>query len=298
MSVPACPRRLTFRSTPPHLGLVVVVACLVLSAGPARSAPQARAVIEGGHRVGSFEIGKPWGPYGKVLGQPTRTRQSENSTSARMLYYKKYGLYFFVKKDTVNGISVESPLFATSEGIHVGSSRADVVKKYGAPQSLRREDVVYPEHGIGFTYQGERVSRVFVFDKEARDLVKGDRLIVPGQRVGGMRLGDAATTVTRGWKDPQSRADFPGKSGAQTWAFTDRGVNLVVFQGRIDAVWLFSAEFRTAKDIHVGSKRDAVIQAYGKPTDRKEGLESYRKSGLIFFYENGVVREIYVKRPD
>ena len=298
MSASVFSRRLIFRPTPFHLGLIVVATCLAFWAVPVRGAPETRALIEGGRRVGSFEIGKPWGPYGKALGQPTQTRQSENSTTAKMLYYKKYGLFFLVKKDTVNGISVASPLFVTSDGLHVGSTRADVLKKYGAPQSLRQEEVVYPEHGIGFTYAGERVIRVYVFDKEARDLVKGDRLIVLGQRVGGMRLGDAATFVTRGWKEPQSRADFPGKSGAQTWAYTDKGVTLVVFQGRIDGVWLFTPEFRTAKDIHVGSRREAVIQAYGKPTDRKEGLESYRKSGLIVFYENGVVREIYVKMPD
>ena len=120
---------------------------------------------------------------------------------------------------------------------------------------------------------------------------------MPGSRVGGIRLGASIQTVAREWKDPEKQADVPQKKGARVWAYTSKGVNIVVSEGVIDAVWIFSPEFRTAKGIHVGSKRAEVVAAYGRPSSRTEDIESYGKAGLDVKYEGGVARQIFIRRP-
>jgi hypothetical protein len=272
---------------------LLVLALLVLAQRPAFADP--RSLITGGKGVGSFQLGKKFTPYSNALGQPTKVVTSEVSDNARMVYYKKYGMYFFVKKDVVNGIQVESPLFATPEGIHVGSERMEVLRTYGQPQALRADDVTYPERGLAFSFRNGKVARIIVVDKEDRDLASGDRRIVPGVRVGGLEIGQPVEFVLKQWKNPSRRAPFPNKQGAELWSYPRKGVIVITWQGRIDGIWIFSPEFRTIRDIHVGSKRDDVIRAYGKPKAREDNMESYPDSGMGYFYEKGVVKQIYIK---
>lgn len=270
------------------------LACvLALLLGRAHASPS-RALITGGKGVGSFQLGKPFGPYEKALGAPTKVQASEVSNDAKLVYYQKYGMFFFVKKDLVNGITVSSPLFSTSEGLHVGSDESEVTRAFGPAQKLN-DGVVYPERGIGFTFEAGTVSRIYVMDKEGRDLASGDLRIVPGDRVGGMRLGQPVAFVVKQWGDPSKRAPFAQKPECELWSYEKKGVIVITWQGKIDGVMLFSPAFRTARGIHVGSRRDAVLKAYGKAGAREEGLESYPALGIGFFYEEGAVKQIYVK---
>lgn len=261
--------------------------CSVVCAAPNAS------TIEGGKGVGSYQLGKPFTPYQKALGEPTKVMTSEFSDKTRFFYYKKYGLYFFVKKDTVNGIQIESPLMATQEGVHVGSVRAEVVRVYGSPQP-REYGIAYPERGLGFSFKDDRVLRILVFDKEERDLASGDYRIVPGVRVGGIQLGQSVTFVLKQWKEPQKKAPFRNKEGAELWSYEKKGVMVITFQGRVDGLWISSGAFHTVKDVHVGSKRDDVVRAYGNPKSKEENMETYPDNGLAFFYEKGVVKQIVV----
>ena len=263
--------------------------------GRAHAEPSS-AVITGGKGVGSFMLGKKFGPYAKALGTPTKTQQSEVASDAKLVYYKKFGMFFFVKKDVVNGITVSSPLFATAEGVHVGSDEAEVTRAYGAAQRLD-SGVVYPERGIGFTFEGGKVSRIYVMDKEARDLLSGDLRIVPGVRVGGLKLGLPVEQVVKQWKEPDKRAPFPQKSGCELWSYEKKGIIVITWQGKIDGVMVFSPAFRTDKDLHVGSRRDAVVRACGKAKTQEEGMEAYPALGIGFFYESDAVKQIYVKSP-
>lgn len=275
---------------------VAFLSLLALFVTAALAGPSA-SVITGGKGVGSFLLGRSFAPYEKALGAPTRSQRSDSAEDARLVYYKKYGMYFFVKKGTVNGITVESPLFSTPEGLHVGSAEADVSRLLGAAQSLRAGEVVYPERGLGFTLSNGKVARIYVTDREERDVASGDLRIVPGVRVGGIQLGQPAEFVLKAWKEPSKRAPFPQREGSQLWSYEKKGAVLIVFQGKIDGIWLFSGAFRTVKDIHVGSRRDAVVAAYGNPKGREDNMESYPSIGIAFFYENGAVKQIYVKEP-
>lgn len=270
---------------------------LLLLLAPRVAAADPRSTIFPGKGVGSYQLGKKFSAYSNALGKPTRTVQSENSESARMLYFKQYGMYFFVKKDLVHGITVESPLFVTAEGIHVGSEQGEVMRTYGTPQSLRAGEVVYPERGLGFTFQGGKVARIYVMDKEDRDLASGDLRIVPGVRVGGIQLGQATDFVVQQWKKPDKKVPVPKKAGYEMWSYPDKGMIVVVYKNRVDGIMISTPGFRTIKDIHVGSKREDVVRAYGKPKSRDNAhdLESYPDNGIEFSYEKGVVRQILVR---
>lgn len=274
--------------------LFCALACALTLVATQAHAEPSRTLISGGKSVGSFQLGKTFGPYEKALGAPTKVQASEVSDDAKLVYYKKYGLYFFVKKDVVNGITVSSPLFSTAQGLHVGSDEAEVTRVFGSAQKLN-DGVVYPEQGIGFTFEGGKVTRIYVMDKEGRDLASGDLRIVPGARVGGLRLGQSVDFVIKQWKEPSKRAPFKQKPHCELWSYEKKGIIVVTWQGKVDGVMVFSPAFRTERGTHVGSRRDAVTKAYGKAVTQEEGLASYPHLGIGFFYQDGAVKQIYVK---
>ncbi|MBM3460541.1 MAG: hypothetical protein FJX76_00375 [Armatimonadetes bacterium] len=267
----------------------------VLLGLPAAAQVDKRSVIEGGKRVGTYELGKKWSAYEKVLGTPSKTQQSENAENARLVVYKQYGMGFFVKKDLVNGMYVDSPLFVTVEGVRVGMPSSGVEKAYGAPERVDDRYVRYPEKGLAFYFDKGKVTHIYVFDREERDLASGDRRIVPGSRVGGIQLGTSLDFVLKQWKNPTRRGPLPSKKGAELWSYQRHGVIVVAYEGRVDGVWIFNPEFRTGKEIHVGSARNEVVAAYGKADRKEEEMEIYSKLGLGFLYkENGKVGQIMV----
>lgn len=283
-------RFLAVRFVPLLVGMLLVVGI------PVHAAP-VHAVIFGGRGVGPYALGHDFSTYERALGRPTRTQDSDNAADARTVYYKRYGLYFFVKRGAVNGISVESPLLSTPEGVHVGTDRGTVTRLYGEPQALRPGNVVYPERGLGFTFVADRVERIYVMDKEACDVASGDLRIVPGARVGGMHVGGSVDFVLHAWGEPTKKGPFPKKPGVELWSYEKKGVIVIVADRRIDGLWVFSGAFRTDRNLHVGSPRAEVVMAYGKPKTTEDNMETYPDQGFAVFYEKGVVKQIYVKAP-
>ena len=290
-------------------GAALALSALLLGAvahpGLAAAAPVQRlaqregTLIVGGQGVADFRLGARYSEFCAVLGKPTRSQVSRNANDASGYFFKRFGLLFFVKKDRVNGISVSSPLMQTPEGVRVGSARELVSRCYGSPQALGAgsDRLVYPERGLGFDFKAGRVANIYVFDKEARDLVSGDRRIVAGARVGGMQLGQGTDGVTRSWQQADTQSDLPSKPGARLWSYKSHGVVVVVFEGRIDGVWLFNPEFRTSEDLGVGSTQAEVRKAYGRPSAVEKGLEMYGPRGIGFLYEKGRAVEVMVLKP-
>lgn len=272
------------------------MAAVVAVVSPVLADPGRRSSIEGGKRVGGFELGRKFSDYSKVLGSATKTTQSDVSDDAKLVYYKQYGLWFLVKKDLVNGITVASPLFTTVEGVKIGSTPDDVVRCYGQPESTGRTDYVrYPEKGLAFSYENGRVSRIYVVDKEQRDLARGDARIVPGSRAGGLQLGQHIDFVLKQWKNPSKRVAIPNRPGMEWWSYQNKGVMVVVNNGRLGGLRIFSPDFRTGQDIHVGSTRGDVLRVFGKPTRKDEALEEYPARGIGFvFDEDDKVSEIWI----
>ncbi len=238
----------------------------------------------------------PFARIQRALGSPPVVRPSEYSQDARFVYYRRYGLGFLLKREVVTGIMVQSPLFQTPEGIAVGAIRRTVQHAYGSPQTLGPHDVAYPERGLSFTYHAGRVARIYVVDREKRDLASGDRRIVPGVRVGGMHLGRSARIVLAQWGQPQKKSPVAGQRGATLWSYLhSKGMMVVVRRGVVAGLIVVSPEFRTPEGVHVGSSRADVVACYGAPQRGSDGMETYPRRGLGFVYDQSrAVQEIFV----
>lgn len=269
------------------LVLLVMLCC-------ANAWADSRPVIQGGKGVGMFLLGKKFSSYQKQLGEPTKVMTSEQSDTTKLVYFKKYGMYFYVAKDTINGINIESPLFFTPEGIRVGAQRDEVLRTYGEPQNLQGNVIVYPERGLSFSFKNGRVALIAVEDKQNRDLAMGDLNIVPGLRVGGIRLGQSTDFLVQQWKAPSKKEAFKPKKGAEMWTYPKKGILVLNYQGRIDMIMVINPAYHTNRNIHIGSSRDEVSRAYGRPSKHEDKADEYADKGITFRYSGGAVQEIWV----
>ncbi|MHB2018000.1 MAG: hypothetical protein ACYCW6_13700 [Candidatus Xenobia bacterium] len=270
----------------------VLVICLF---APTWAADDAH-LVRGGVSVGPYRLGSDFSASRKALGKPDRTQESQIPPyDTHLFWYEKQGLAFFVKGSTLNGITVISTDYHTPEGIRVGSSRAQVEHVYGPPAKLRQRDVTYPELGLAFTYDSSgHVQRLFVVDKEARDALKGDRQIVAGQRLGGIRLGGSVADVVAQWGKPTRTAQLPSSPDHTLLQFEDQGIILVMYNGRIDGVTTVSGEYTTPNGLHVGVSRADVYKIYGSHPVNADGIDAYKSKGIGFTFEGDKVTEITI----
>ncbi|GBD29957.1 hypothetical protein HRbin32_01052 [bacterium HR32] len=114
-------------------------------------------------------------------------------------------------------------------------------------------------------------------------------LIVPGRAVGPIVLGMRMVQVFQYLGPPEGR-EHARASGKFFWPA--RGVTVRVGRdGRVDAVFVESPEYRTAQGIGVGSHRDEVVAAFGPAfqaqEDRNTLILAYPRLGISFAIHKG-----------
>jgi hypothetical protein len=114
-------------------------------------------------------------------------------------------------------------------------------------------------------------------------------LIVPGRAVGPIVLGMRMVQVFQYLGPPEGREHAP-TSGKFVWPA--RGVTVRVGRdGRVDAVFVESPDYRTAQGIGVGSHRDEVVAAFGPAfqaqEDRTTLILAYPRLGISFAVHKG-----------
>ncbi len=127
-------------------------------------------------------------------------------------------------------------------------------------------------------------------------------LIVPGRAVGPIALGMRIAQVFQYLGPPQG-PEHAGRSGKFFWP--GRGVTVRVGgDGRVDAVFVESPEYRTAQGIGVGSHRDEVVAVFGPAfqaqEDRTTLILAYPRLGISFAIHKGRgdrVQLVMVYRP-
>ena len=130
------------------------------TAAPTKTA----TTIELGVRVGPVAIGMEMKEVRKLLGKP-------DSESDLSLLYAEEGIKV-VSKDgvkvmnivcfsEVQGLPNAQPCqYKTTEGIGIGSSRAEVIEAYGAPSHERSGRLVYKDLRSVFSMEDDRVVRI------------------------------------------------------------------------------------------------------------------------------------------
>lgn len=141
----------------------------------------------------------------------------------------------------------------------------------------------------------------------AASQVPGDKLIVPGQRIGEWTLGMTVDQLIQmnGQPEPGHRRGRDLQPGVAVRFWTDRiGLNAGTRDGRaIIFLAILKPNYATDKGIGVGVARNAMLRAYAKPTVVSEGpfpwlsAVTYDKIGVRFILDGNTVWAVFIFRP-
>lgn len=246
--------------------------------------------IREGKGCGPVSLGQPLGEAERQLGKPISSEPGVSDPDARINGYKGGVLLLINRDGQVIGITVTAPDARTGAGLGVGSSRSQVQAALGPGLQRSPGQVAYPSSGIGFAYAGQQVERVFVFRPEQSLPLQGDRLIVPGQRVGDLKLGLPVSTVQQAWGAASETRPW---NGGQTLRWSDKRVTLFVLGGKIVGIVLDTGDYVTAQGLKVGSQRSEVVRTLGPGEGGGQGLQ-YPHKGISFSLAGNQVTQIVV----
>lgn len=255
----------------------------------------AAAGVQGGRGAGGVELGWSFAKVKETLGEPRSSHPSPSHPGFIFHRYPDRGLSVFVNdQGRVIGIAVSTPAHRTPEGIRVGSARAEVEQAYGKGIPRGPGNVNYPGRGLAFRYRDGRVEQIYVFRPERDRPLLGDRLIIPGRRVGEIRLGQKSEVVLKAWGPPDRTSPL---AGAAVALYAGRGVGVIIRSGRIEGLLVETGDFMTREGIQVGSTRDQVVAALGPGYTESGPQLYYSERGIGFVLEGNQVVEIQVLAP-
>lgn len=98
---------------------------------------------------------------------------SVDNKTVRDGWNDKYGLSYKAAKNKVSNkkiivlIKCEKCEFSTDRNIRIGSPKADVLRRYGAPreENKTKNAVLYRYPGIGFAIRNAKVDIIYIFPK-------------------------------------------------------------------------------------------------------------------------------------
>lgn len=277
--------------------------CLVLSAvcvllmgcWPAQAGSNRQ--IRGGRSVGPVRLGVSLEAVRSVLGNPEKVDSSPNDPRSKFLRYPQQGLAVFVGSNgKVIGITVTSSAWRTPEGIGVGSAASSVTSTYGRGLVRGKGNVNYAQRGLAFSMRSGKVSSVFVFAPEEERALLGDRIIVPGKRVGGIAIGFPVAKVNQAWGQAD-QVSAMGQSGRALYRWKEEAVGLIAYGGKVEGMVLETGDFITSQGVKVGSSKTEVIKAMGGGYVTQQERILYEKKGIGFLFCDGRVQQITVLAP-
>lgn len=261
--------------------------CLFLSV----SAWAAPWLIQEGSGYGPVRLGQTQAKAEESLGAPTSSEPGSSDPESRFNTYAKDTALLLNRERKVLGITITGGSARTASGLGIGSSWAEVRSALGSGLKRGAGNRTYPNRGIGFTFTGQNVSKVFVFKKEDVLPLQGDRLIVPGVRAGDLKLGMTQSVVESFWGKPSS-------SEGENLRWSRMGVGLMIRDGRVAAITMTTGDYLTSGGLKVGVPGGDVITALGKPgVQNKAGL-FYPRLGLAFYLTQNQVSTIQVFPPE
>ncbi len=271
--------------------IVVFMALLTVSVWAADA-----MVIKGGSSVGPVRLGMSMAQVQSLLGAPASVQSSPNDPQAKFLKYPSKGLAVFVGSNgVVIGITVTGGKWHTPEGIGAGSAGDKVYKTYGQGLQRGQGNVNYASRGLAFSIRNGKVISIFVFKPEDDKALMGDRIIVPGKRVGGLKIGMKMSVVEKAWGAADKVLPM-GKNGRAIHRYKEEAIGLIVYNGLIEGMVIETGDFITSHGVKVGSSKAEIVKVFGQGSADGERL-LYEKKGIGFMFTAGRVRQITVLAP-
>jgi len=265
------------------LTIIAITLLLILTIKVTGISAQNDRLIVGGKRVGPVYLGKPLGKFEKILGP----RKVINPS----LYdYPNKGIAVMVKKGIIRGIMVYSRMYKTGKGGKVGDSIKILKKKYGNYLITDAGALIYTELGLAFNEKDYRITKILVVPSSPDPLL-GDKIIVPGQRVGNIKIGMDISIITKHWGNPKSVKKLPG-SQITVYTYSHKGMKILVESGIVAGAEIMSYKFRTREGISVNNSRNQVVKTYGKRYRQVKESINYRSLGIGFYFHKGKVISI------
>ncbi len=148
---------------------LILVVMICLFAGPALAEEKVALVIGK-----NLKVGMPMKEVIALLGIPDKfvvNRGTEPLTDSVVIEYPMHGvvIYTLNKVTTVEQIEV-LPDFkgAFAEGIAIGAKFNDLIDKYGTPKSLHAQMARYPDQGMYFQLEKDKLISARVFQKNSK----------------------------------------------------------------------------------------------------------------------------------
>jgi hypothetical protein len=130
-------------------------------------------------------------------------------------------------------------------------------------------------------------------------------VIEPGVGIGKVTFGISGDDVRR----LLGKSDFEMRGAHQiteTLAYNKLGLNIYIFKGGVDAITCIGVsgmpgfkpcKAKTSKGIGIGSTRELIIEAYGKPTSDDRNVIKYEAIGATFMVsEDGLIETMLFKQ--
>ena len=254
------------------------------------------SVIQGGVGLGSYKLGAAFESVQKQLGQPPQVKRSPSDPKSGMAFYPDRGLAFLLNREqTILGITVTEPKYKTAEGVGVGSTVDQVKAAYGNGLARGAFNLSFPNHGLSFAFTDRKVTHVYVTKVEESQSMHGDRLIVPGSRVGEIRLGASADVAKRILGKPDRVGNLKG--GRKLWTYKEKGLRLVVGSNRVEGILITTGDFITSEGVKVGATSADIKRSFGPHGQRTDRGLFYRQRGIGFLLERDQTIEIQVLYP-
>lgn len=123
--------------------------------------------------------------------------------------------------------------------------------------------------------------------KFSAEAIENDHYIVGGKRVGPVTLGENLSKYEK-FLGPRST------KSPNLFYYPRRSMLLLVRNGKIQGITVFSPDYRTKKGVRVGSPLSALEKHYGNYLETDAGSLIYSDLGLAFFEEGGKITRVMV----
>ncbi|MGM9998035.1 MAG: hypothetical protein ACI38Q_01340 [Candidatus Bruticola sp.] len=275
--------------------LSISLILLFLLASWAYAAANGNAII-GGQGVGAVRLGQNINQVRSVLGAPGKVVASPNDPNSQLLHFTQHGLAVFMGSNgAVIGVTVTGGQWKTPEGIGVGSPGNLVTKTYGQGLQRGQGNINYASRGLAFSIRSGKVANIYVFKREEDRPLLGDRIIVPGTRVGSIKIGTPLSTVSNSWGNADNVT--PMGQGRSLHRYKEESIGLIVNPKQtIEGVVMETGDFITKEGVKVGSSQAEVTKVFGN-MKVSGGSLIYENKGIGFRLTQGRVSQITVLSP-